>query len=246
MTSSEVWLIVGAIGLYLFDSTLWLYSNELMFLRHGKRWRFAQSLPMVVAGNRVYFPNPLTPGTPSFKVRWSESDPRQQEEESAGLDRFFHALRPVKYLVNILLGLLLALPPVVFFYGSDVQLLVLLGAYYLVTIVTLGYICARRVELRLTGRSLANLCFDSLACAPFAINLVRKLALRRSLAGNPIAFAARSFEMAEFSRLIDAVTARVADDLLREDGRTARAEELEAYRKRLEAMVAAQQPQGRD
>jgi len=29
---------------------------------------------------------------------------------------------------------------------------------------------------------------DCLACAPFAINLVRKLALRRALVGNPVAF----------------------------------------------------------
>ena len=34
MTSYEWWLSVGAIGLYLFDSIGWLYSNELIFIRY--------------------------------------------------------------------------------------------------------------------------------------------------------------------------------------------------------------------
>ena len=33
MPSFEVWLPLGAIGLYLFDSTLLLYSNEFLLLR---------------------------------------------------------------------------------------------------------------------------------------------------------------------------------------------------------------------
>jgi len=239
MSSFEVWLPVGAFALYLFDSILWLYSNELIFVRGGHRWSFARSSPVVVAGNRVYLPNPLTPGRPLFKVRWSESDPRQQQQDSAELDRFFRALRPVKYLVSTLLVLLFALPAVLLIYGTDVELLALMAAFYGVILVTLGYIFTRRRELRLTGRRFATLCFDSLACAPFAINLVRKLALRRALVGNPIVFANQSFEPTEFDRLIDAVTARVAVDLLREDGLTARRQELEAFREKLRAMRRA-------
>jgi len=245
MTSFEVWLPVGAIGLYLFDSVLWLYSNELIFQHRGGKWICAGIPALLVAGRRVYFPNPLNPGTPQFKVRWSESDRRMEQEGAAELDEFFHALLPIEYLVNTLLVILLILPVELLLFGTGTELLVLMAAFYLVIVVALVCIFERRRQLRLTGRAFAALCFDSLACSPFAVNLVRKLSLRRSLAGNPIAFAARSFESAQFSRLIDAVTARVAEDLLREDGRTARAEELEAYRKQLEAMVAVQPPPGR-
>ena len=77
MSSFEVWLPLGALGLYLFDSTAWLYSNELIFVRVGGRWRCVSSPAFLVAGRRVYLPNPLIPGIAQFRVRWSESDPRQ-------------------------------------------------------------------------------------------------------------------------------------------------------------------------
>jgi hypothetical protein len=249
MPAFEVLLPLGAIGLYLFDATLLLYSNEFMLVRRGGegggRWSFAESSTLLLAGRRVYFPNPLTPGTPQFRVRWSEADPRQLGEEAGELARFFGALRPVQYLVSVLLIILFTLPVELLLFGTGVELLVVMAAFYLVTLATLGYIFVRRHELRLTGRSFLALCFDSLACAPFAINLVRKLALRRGLAGNPIAFAARTFEPAMFSSLIRAVVARVSEEQQREYGQTARWSELEAYRRQLEAMTPGYPPDGK-
>jgi hypothetical protein len=122
-------------------------------------------------------------------------------------------------------------------YGTGIELLVVMAAFYMVTLATLVYIFAWRRELRVSGRSLLALCFDSLACAPFAINLVRKLALRRALVGNPIAFAARTFEPAVFSSLIRAVDTRVSAEQRRESGQTPRWSELESYRRQLAAMV---------
>jgi hypothetical protein len=239
MMSFEVWLPVGAFALYLFDSIQWLYSNELLFLRGARRWSFAQSGPLVVAGHRLYLPNPLTPGIAVFKVRWSESDPRRQQEDQAQLECFLRALRPVKYLVGTLLALLLALPIVLLLYGTGVQLLAVMAGFYGVILVALGYIFTQRQVLRLTSRAFANLCFDCLACAPFAVNLVRKLALRRALAGNPIAFAGESFEPVEFDRLIDAVAARVTAQLAHEHDLTARRQELGEFREKLKAMRRA-------
>ena len=58
---------------------------------------------------------------------------------------------------------------------------------------------------------------------------MRKLALRRSLAGNPIAFATEAFEPTALASLVDAVTARVKEDQLREDLHSPRWQVLEAY-----------------
>jgi hypothetical protein len=236
MPPFEVWLPLGALALYLFDSTLLLYSNELVFTRRRRAWSIAQSA-FLLAGRRVYVPNPLTPATPLFRVRWSESDPRQEQEGGAGLDRFFSALRPVQYLVSALLVILLLVPVELLLFGTGVELLAVIAAFYLVILVTLGYVYVRRHQLLLSGRSFLALCFDSLACAPFAINLVRKLSLRHGLAGNPLDFAARSFAPPEFSSLQQAVVARVAAEQQREFGQTARWWELEEFRQRLTAMA---------
>ena len=237
MSSYEWGLSLGAIGLYLLDSIGWLYSNELIFRCYRGSWTFAESLPLVVRGVRPYLPNPLTPGIPLFKVRWSESDPREQQEDREELERFVRALRPVKFLVNVLLLLLLALPLVLTIYGTDVQLLVLMAAYYGVILVALGLIHARRRQLRLTDRAFVKVCFDALACGPFAVNLLRNVSLQRSLAGNPIVFAGQSFAPAELRRLAAALAARVGDELARAYGQTAREEELEAFRMKLLAMA---------
>jgi hypothetical protein len=236
MSSFEVWLPLGALALYLFDSTQWLYANELVFLHGGGRWRCAQVPAFLVSGRRVYIPNPLAPATPLFKVRWSESDQRNELEDAGELERFFRALRPLQYLVNTLLVILLVLPVELLLYGAGVELLALMAAFYLVIIVALVVVYVRRRELRLTGRAFVALCFDSLACAPFAINLVRKLALRRSLAGNPIAFAGGAFEPHALTALVDAVIARVIEDQLREDSHSPRWEVLEAFQQKLNAL----------
>jgi len=242
MPPFEVLLPLGAIGLYLFDSTLLLYSNELLFARWAGKWRFATGSALLLAGRRLCFLNPFTPATPQFRVRWSEADSRQEQESREELDAFLAALGPLRYLVIALWVLLLALPVELLLLGTGIELLALMAAFYAVILAALGYIYARRRELRLSAKSFLALSFDSLACAPFAINLVRKLALRRSLAGNPIDFASRAFEPATFSTLLHAVCQRVSDEQQREYGQTPRWAELEAYRKELTAMGSGPDP----
>ena len=244
MPSFAVWLPLGAIGLYLFDSTLLLYSNELLFVRRAGRWSFAESSSLLLAGRRLCFPNPLKPGTPQFRIRWSETDARLEQEEHGELEHFLAALRPLQYLVMTLFVILLTLPVELFLFGTGVELLVLTAAFYIVILGALGYIFSRRRELRVSGKSFLALSFDSLACAPFAINLVRKLALRRALAGNPIAFARRRFDPETFATLIGAVCRRVSEEQQREYGQTPRWSQLETYRKELGALQSGYPPEG--
>ena len=234
--SFEILLPVGAIGLYLFDSLLLMYSNELLFVRTSGQWDFTRGSALLIAGRRLYLPNPFTPHIPQFRVRWSETDPRRDTERQEELQPFMRALRPVQVLVMALLLLLLVLPVVLYVYGTGLELLVLMACFYLVVLAMLGTIFAHRRSLRLTGRSFAAVAFDSLACGPFAVNAVRKLCMRRSLAGNPIEFARASFGPARLTALIDAISASVVQEQQREDGQTERWLQLESFRSRLAAL----------
>ncbi len=239
MPPFEVLLPAGAIGLYVFDCILPLYANELIFVRRSGRWKFDRGSGVLLAGRRLYLPNPLTPAIAQFRVRWSEADTRGDSEQRGELEQFLRALRPVKLLVLVLLLLLIALPAELYLFGTGVGLLVLMGCFYGAILTALAVVFARRRQLGVSVRSFAALAFDVLACAPFAINLVRKLCLRRSLAGNPIRFASHSFEPGDFAELIDAVSATVGAEQQREYGQTARWLELEKYRKELTAMRPA-------
>ena len=244
MPPFEVLLPLGAIGLYLFDSTLLLYSNELLFARRAGTWRLGVGSALILGGRRLCLLNPFTPATPLFRVRWSEADTRQEQESREELAAFLAALGPLQYLVIALWVLLLALPVELLLLGTGIELLALMAAFYAVVLASLGYIYARRRQLHVSGRSFLALSFDSLACAPFAINLVRKLSLRRSLAGNPIDFARRTFEPVAFSALIHAVSQRVSAEQQREYGQTPRCAELEAYRKELAAIESGAPREG--
>jgi hypothetical protein len=245
MLSFQVWLPVGAIGLYLFDSALLLYSNELLFLRRRGGWSFVESSSLLLAGRRICLPNPFMPATPQFRVRWSEHDTRTEQEDGGDLERFCKALRPVQYLVAALLVIMIILPVELLLYGTGIELLVVMAAFYLVVIAALGCVLARRHDLRLSGRAFLALAFDALACAPFAIKLVRKVCMRRGLAGSAISFARETFDPAVFPGLIQAVIARVSGEQQREYGQTARWSELESYRKELAGLQPGYRPEGK-
>jgi hypothetical protein len=70
-------------------------------------------------------------------------------------------------------------------------------------------------------------------CPPFAINLVRKIALHQSLVGDPVAFAKVNFAPQDFADLVAAIFKRLDLDM----GELDRAEEqwaqLQAYREHL-------------
>jgi GB virus C genotype envelope len=99
------------------------------------------------------------------------------------LPEFLRLLRPLQYLVWALLLLLIAaLPLVSWRYGAGPHMLAVFVAYYLVLLAALLLVFLRRTQLGLSNRAFGGLMFDVCACAPFGVNLVSKLTLRRSLA----------------------------------------------------------------
>jgi hypothetical protein len=192
MTPVELWLPVGAIGFYLYDSMQPLWQNEVLYERAGKHWRIVADSPVRRWGRRLVLPNPLLPHRPQFRVAWSLEDKRAAD--TADLSGLFAALRPIGAICQVLLWLLLLLLPVCWILGAGIVLLAQFALYYLLVIAALVLVFRRREALGLRNRAFWSLAFDVLACAPFAVNLVRKLSLRRGLDGDPLAFAAREFD----------------------------------------------------
>ncbi len=194
MTAVEFWLPIGAIAFYLYDSAQLLWHNELLFVRGAKQWRVEGPSTISLSGRRVYLPNPLLPQRPGFRIHWSLADERA--EPAALPDEFLRALRPVGFVTLLLSWMLVLLPLVSWTLGAGLVLLLLFAAYYLFALVALAFMLHGRRALQLSGTACASLAFDALACAPFAANLVRKIALRRGLDGNPVLFAREHFDPA--------------------------------------------------
>jgi hypothetical protein len=209
MTPTELWLPLGAIAFHLYDATQALWHNEVLFERAGGRWRLVADSSLRRWGRRLVLPNPFAPRRPLFRVAWSIADTRPAGDND--LTSFFAALRPLGVICQLLMLLLLALWPLCWILGAGLAVLALFALYYLLVIAALVLVYLRRKALALSTRSWWSLAFDVLACAPFAINIVRKLSLRHGIAGNPVDFAAGHFDGETRAALAALVRARLAE-----------------------------------
>jgi hypothetical protein len=233
----EILLPGVALACYLFDSSLLLYSDELLYGRRREDWRHEVASSVVILGRQLWLPNPLFPERPLFRIHWTPTDPRPEGEDLEALGVFLRALRPLALPVQGMLWLLIGLPIELWCFGARIGLLALFATFYLLIGMSLGYIYCQRGSLGLSRRGFLSLSLDVLACAPFAVNLVRKLCLRRSLSGNPILFARRAFSAAAFARLIDELCSQLEREQHLEEAGTPRWSELEQQGRELRRLL---------
>lgn len=236
MPSFEVLLMLGVLGFYLYDSGMLLYVNELMFLKEKCHWSFTYpGTNWWLLGKILYIPNPLAPDIAMFRVYWSESNQLKQDKEEEELEQYLSALFPFQYMVVSLLILFFAvLPFVLFWYGSGPQLLWLFGAIYIIIVAMLVQVYRKRNDLQVSNREFLYLSFESLTCAPFSINILRKLTLHYSQIGDPVEFARKVFDEDTFQRLIDVMSKKIEDQIELVDVGNPRYTALQSYKKRIE------------
>ncbi|HEY4367718.1 MAG TPA: hypothetical protein VGN07_10845 [Steroidobacteraceae bacterium] len=234
MPSFEILLPLGAIAFYLFDSAALLSTRELLFERQRKRWQVLGGSDFLLLGRRPVLPNPLTPYRSIFLISWHD-DVNAAESSTATIDAFTRALRPIQWIVSLLLALLLvAIPMASLLYGAAESLLVLFAVFYLLMLVALAIVVRRRKVLSLSGKECFALAMHILLCAPFAVNLVRRLSLRWKLPATPLQFANSNFDASARSKTIELIKSRVDQTLQTLDPETPRAVRLIEFRQRLE------------
>lgn len=237
----EIMLVLGVVGFYLFDSAMLLYVNELVFAEKNGKWVFG--LPesgWQMLGKNLYFPNPLTPDHPLFRTCWvAASATNEHQENIETLRQFINTLNPLRYMTfGLFVLLLIGLPIVLLGFGTGLALLLLLGLVYLTITVMLAQIYRQREELGLSWKAFSKLAFDSLACAPFALNLVRKITLRRSLVGDPICFAHQVLDADAFAQLVQVLCHQVDEEIEFEDEASPRYGALKDFRNRIASMAS--------
>jgi hypothetical protein len=210
MTPTELWLPVGAAAFYLYDSCCLLWQNELMFTRARSRWLVDGGTELRVGARRLFVPNPLLPMRPQFHVRWILNEERPVATDSN--QHLLQTLRPIGVINQVQLLLLLALPFVAWTLGAGLFMLALFGAFYACSLAGLVIAWRRRAALNLQARAFWLLALDALACAPFSVNLTRKLSMRHGIAGDPLRFAARNLDAAGRDAMRSLVSARVQEE----------------------------------
>jgi hypothetical protein len=238
--SFEVLLVFGIWAFYLYDSAMLLYFNELTFSKSSGDWKFAYSTSKwTIRGRTPYLPNPLTPWKPLFRPTWSANDQFLPLGSDDNLTKLIEAIRPVGYFVTVLLlEMVVGLPLVLLTLGTGTWFFITLASIYLTIVVALVVAYRKRDSFGLTGKDLVSVAFDSIACPPFAINLVRKITLRHVFRMNPIEFALQHFKKERFYQLASAIQLKIDEELELVDVDSPVGEALKAYRNQLSELAA--------
>jgi hypothetical protein len=234
MSPIELWLPLGAAAFYLYDSALLLWQNELVYTRRGKGWLVDGGTEFRLGGRRVFLPQPLLPHRAHFLVCWSAADRRPVTDEGREPVALLRALRPIGAINVAQLALLCLLPVLMWITGPGLLVLLLFALFYLLAITALAVAFIGRSALGLSTRAFWLQALDVLACAPFSINLTRRLALAHGLHDEPLLFAMRHFGEHGVTQMRQLVASRVNEEL--EGGASAPRElQLRAVLERLES-----------
>jgi len=173
-------LLGGIVLMYLYDSALLLYHDEVAFETRRRGVVVDGGLMLELGGRLLFLPNPLTPHRPLYRLSWL-APASGAGGGAASLRRMamrLSVLAPWSLLLLVLLAV--GLPACLWLVGTSIALLAWLVALYTAILAALGVAFAKRRRLALTQRQLWSLARDALLCPPFALNLVRKISLEHS------------------------------------------------------------------
>ncbi|MDI9237657.1 hypothetical protein QLQ15_01885 [Lysobacter sp. LF1] len=180
----DVLLVVGVIALYLQDSAMLLHYDEVVLTRDASRWHATAGGTLEFRGRRLFVPDAWRPTRAAFRTSWLQA---RNERPRTQLGHFIGGLAAVRRGCRWLWALLLVgLPVLLWVFPHPLALLALTVLVYATT-AWLGWRVWRfRRVLELQPREALSMGFELLCCPPHAINLVRRLSLRRGLDGDAI------------------------------------------------------------
>lgn len=206
-------LVAGAIALWVYDASLLLFRDEVVFV-HGRRgWRATFGSGFTLGGRDLGL---WMPGTPVFRAGWSDAGHRTGGR--APMRVVLRALRPLQWAARVLaLLLFVGMPAGLFFAVGHAWMLALVIALYGIALACIGWAWRCRHLFGLDRKAFGSLAFDVIACPPFAIDVVMKITLRLGLPQAPRDFAQRVLAPADCTALLRDAEARMHPDRPRGD-----------------------------
>ncbi len=236
--STEALLFVAILGLYLYDSSLLLYCNEVILTPSGvEDWHIGfGSSNMGVGGRELFIPNPLLIHRPMFRLSWSFE--HADSEQAITIPRsLFSPLEPMVWAIAI--GLLVFLPLGFFTRLGDLGLLLAVLLIYGNIVIALVWAWLNRKKMQLPMHRFVGMTFEFFVCPPFALNMIRHLSLQMPVAGSAVAVARRLQRMHSWDQTRAILLTRLESELtLEEPG----SERYQRVLQRKESLLAERKP----
>lgn len=173
----ETWFGLVAAALYLKDALLLLRPDEAVLEHRGRgRWqaRFG-TRHWKLAGREVWLPNLFTPHRAVFRLSWRMEGeaPAAPVAQQVAVPRELRRLGPFAWVAWIALFVLL--PVGLYTRAGSAVALVAIVLLYANNLVALGLAYRWRDRLGIGRRPMLQAALECLACAPYSVNLVRRL-----------------------------------------------------------------------
>ena len=228
LLSTEALIMLGVLGFYIYDSTLLLFSNEIVFIESFGKWRaYTPSDRWRLMSKFLFLPNPLLAFNLIFTtVLFEESI--HSDVELNKINKLKTSLSFIRISIILLIILFfIILPLALFKLGIGNATLIVVLSIYLNIISMLSYVFMNRVDLGINNKVFAAIAFEAIACPPLAINLIRRISLHNINGINPIKFAAENLDSESYNDLIEKLIDKLNEKLdFQEDESSPRSLEL--------------------
>lgn len=236
LLQDEILLMVGVIGIYIFDSSLLLYVNEgIVSPKRRGDWDVSfGSGRFRIAGKEIFVPNPVTPHLPLYRLQWHILESESVADGAWGeRQSMFAPLAPPIW--GMMLALFIFLPLGLFSKYGEPMLLAAILLLYACIVSALILVGARRTKFGLTNRRFFALAFESLICSPLALNITRKISRELAIADDLVIAMRRMQSAEQWSVSRTGILARVDEEMEAEDDGSERMNLLKHYRDSLVA-----------
>jgi hypothetical protein len=180
--TAELQLITLLVGLYLYDSTLFLHPNQGVIVRaFDRRWhaRFG-SFDMQLWHKEPLLLNPLLPFHPAFTAFWRFDETGEATRiDWDAMARIYSGFTVAAIALAVVL--FVAFPCVLLLKPTNTNVLATIVLAYALIFALVGVALAKRSRLEISRRKMAGILFECVICPPLAVNIVRKLSLARTL-----------------------------------------------------------------
>ena len=230
---SEILLVVGLVGLYLYDSTLLLSCNDgVLTPSWGSKWSiFFGSERFQVRGKEPLLPNPFLPHRPLYRLSWQTEGVIGPVPQWTPPENVYAPLAPLVWCMVI--ALFWFIPLGLFSRFGDLSIATGIILFYTSALTALGWIWIKRDMYQCTGKRLISLTIESLTCPPFALNLIRHLSLTVPISEDLLSAGRRLLPKSEWAQAVDQIINRVDNEVAWEEEGTARARALLSHRQQL-------------
>ncbi len=181
--SSELELFFLIVLFYLYDSSVLLYSNEAVLTRDSRgHWSVAVGWTgFLFAGRALQVLNPFTPHRPSFRLYWNSGSTVVDTTDQSWSEPMAKLTALAPFTLTAGIGLFVVLPLGLFTALGVYADLAGMALFYGATAAAL-YRVKRLGLLEATDlRRFLGFAFECLACPPFGVNMVRRMALAKKI-----------------------------------------------------------------